>query len=53
MFFITLKLKSRFQYRMVCHTGNINTPFLDTYFTDSRFISVLHYMIFTYQCITN
>jgi hypothetical protein len=42
-----------FQHRVVCQTSSINTPLLGIYFTDSCFISILHYIIFIYQCIIN
>lgn len=35
-----LSFVARFQCRVVCHTSNINTPWLGMYFTDSHFISV-------------
>jgi hypothetical protein len=38
---------ARFLHRVVCIVGN--TSPLGTYFTESRFISVLLYMIFIYQ----
>ena len=40
-----------FQYRVVCHIGNINTPLFGMHFTDKCFISLVLYIIFIHQCI--
>ena len=48
-----LQFVARFQYGMVCHTGNINTPLLSMYFTDSLSISILLYIVFIYSCVIN